>query len=432
MAAAVRPRINWFSPLPPANTAIAEYALTTLRALAQHADVVVWTDRPYWPLELEAAATVRQWDGESWPALNMADATLYHIGNNVRFHGWIWEVARRHPGVMVLHETRLHEFFAGQLLDNAADETAYLAAVGRCYGAEGLSHARRFMRGDATAGELAETLPMTELALERARGAVVHTAGAFADAVAIRRCGVLQLDLPYDAGLRPRRRPWDGILRLIVFGYLAPNRRIETVLEAIATFPSRSQLRLDICGQLHDPAPLADAIRARQLDDLVRVRGYLPEAELDAMLDQAGLAVNLRNPTMGEASHSQLRIWSHGLASLVSQTGWYAELPPETVGFVDPDYEIRDLHAHFARALADPETLRAIGSAGRHRLETQHDPAMYARELVAGIPRMMARPVSVAGAAERAVARVMHEGAMPRATAAAVARRAAEEIVKIV
>jgi glycosyltransferase involved in cell wall biosynthesis len=426
----MRLRLNWFSPLPPARTAIGHYALLVLPALARHADVVVWTERPYWPPGLEAHATVRQWDGRSWAELNSADATLYHIGNNARFHGWILDVAGQHPGVVVLHETRLHELFAAQLLDNSPDETAYLSAVRRCHGTAAVLHAQRFVRGEATAGELADSIPLTELALDRARGAVVHTRTAFREVTALGRCSTIQLELPYAAGPPPARRERDRVLRLVVFGYLAANRRLHSLLEAIATFPERQQLRLDIFGELDDAEPLADRIRALELADIVHVRGFVPEADLDDVLARSDLAVNLRYPTMGEASHSQLRIWSCGLASLVTRTGWYAELPPDTVGLVDPANEVADLQDHFRAALARPETLHAMGDAGRRHLETRHDPALYVRDLLAGLDLMMRTSGSILSEAGASVAGIVAASKITGGARAALVRRAAEELCR--
>ena len=104
--------------------------------------------------------------------------------------------------------------------------------------------------------------------------------------------------------------------------------------------------------------------------------------ETDEALDRAHLALNLRFPTKGEASGAQLRIWSRGLASVVSRTGWYAGLPPDTVAFVEPGEETDNLHRHWQRALADPGWLQGMGAAGRRHLETRHDPELYAFERI--------------------------------------------------
>jgi glycosyltransferase involved in cell wall biosynthesis len=423
-----RLRINWFSPLRPANTDIAHYALRTIPALARHAEVAVWAERAYWPRELDICTRPRHWDGRSWAALNSADATLFHLGNNALYHGWIWDVARRHPGILVLHDTRLHEFFAPTLLEGSDGGRAYLAEVRRVHGETAVREAERMLRGDTLVHSLAESIPFTALAVERARGVIVHTADGFNQVRALGLCPVLQLDLPYEAGPPPPAREWDGTLRMVAFGYLGPNRRLEALLDAIAASPDRSRLRLEILGQHRDPEALTGRVDALKLGEQVRFRGFVPEAELNATLDRSHLAVNLRYPTMGEASGSQLRIWSRGLASVVTRTGWYAELPPEAVWFVDPANEAVDLQSHFTAALARPDALRAMGEAGRRILEDRHDPARYAAELIEGIRRMMGSPASVIGEAIVAISRIAEESGIRGAARASIARHAAGEL----
>jgi glycosyltransferase involved in cell wall biosynthesis len=395
-----RPRLNWFSPLPPSRTEIAQYAMRSLPALAQHFDITVWTERGFAPSEIETFADARMWEGEPWPALNAADVTVYHIGNNVRFHGWIWDVARRHAGVVVLHDTGLREFLSSHLRHDEV-QVPMLAESGA-----------------------------TGATLERARGAVVHSGAAFDQVAALRRCPVVQLELPYAAGRPVVRRGWDGVLRLVVFGYLGSNRRLESLLEAIAGFSERPRLRLDLFGELEHADAVAERIQSLALDDIVTIRGFVSEPELDAALDRSHLAVNLRFPSMGEASASQLRIWNRGLASVVTRTGWYADLPVDAVWQVDPDNETADLHRHFAAALADPDGLQRMGAAGRRYLEARHDPGVYARELAVAIERMVQTPVPVVGEAIGAVSRIFSDAHVIGNAKAAAARRVGEEIAR--
>lgn len=423
-----RPRLNWLSPLRPARTDVAHYALRTLPALARHFELVVWAERRYWPPEMEAYADVRHWDVDPWPALNAGDVTVYHIGNNARFHGWIWKAAQRHPGVVVLHDTRLHDFLSAHLDDGADGYARYLGAIRRCHGDEGARRAGEILESGAPASSLDEILPLTALALERARGAVVHTDAAFQQVAAVGRCPVLQLDLPYQASQPAVARSWDGTLRLVVFGYIGTNRRVESLLEAMASFPDRQRIRLTILGELEHPDTIAERIRSLSLGDIVNVRGFVTEPELDAELDRAHLAVNLRYPTMGEASGSQLRIWDRGLASVVTRTGWYAELPADSVWFVDPSSEVEQLQQHFSAAFDNPNSLWALGEAGRRCLEARHDPAVYAGELANGIERMMRTQASVAGEGVGAIARVLADTRITGDARVAVAKHAADEL----
>ena len=112
------------------------------------------------------------------------------------------------------------------------------------------------------------------------------------------------------------------------------------------------------------------------------VHGFVDDAALADALADAHLAVNLRYPTIGEASLSQLQIWDHALPSLVSSAGWYAGLPRDTVAFVRPEQERADLQAHLGAFLDDPARFARMGANGRRRLETQHAPDDYARAVV--------------------------------------------------
>jgi len=112
------------------------------------------------------------------------------------------------------------------------------------------------------------------------------------------------------------------------------------------------------------------------LSSLVKLPGFLPESLVEQKLSTADLAINLRYPSMGEASGSQLQFWDYGLPTLVTRTGWYASLPEDAVAFVRPEREVADIQAHLRAFLADPGAFRAMGERGRRALKN-HDPESY-------------------------------------------------------
>src|ERR1051326_7313009 len=94
-------KINWFCPLPPARTSIADdYLVGILPALSKHSELTLWTDQSSWDRSPESVALVRSYDPRrmSWPELNQADVTFYNIGNNHLFHTSIWQVSLKHSG----------------------------------------------------------------------------------------------------------------------------------------------------------------------------------------------------------------------------------------------------------------------------------------------------------------------------------------------
>ncbi len=384
-------KLNWFSPLPPAATDIGHFSKRLLPALVTRADVTVWTDQTKLDSALERHAEVRCYNlrGMPWADLNRGDLCIYNIGNNPLFHASIWEVARQHPGVVILHDTRLHHFFDGIYRVQRRDLSGYLAMMEFYYGAAALPEAREcFMSEGRTIDVMAEKYPLTKLATENALGVVVHTRPGFATLKGSAPLTCLPLPfaaLPRAAGRSDQsKRAGHQHFSLILFGYIGRNRRLNAVLDALATFPEREKFHVDIYGTiLDDEKKIRTQIRALGLKGLVALHGFATEPELDAALSRADLAINLRYPTMGEASGSQLRIWAHALPSLVTQVGWYSDLPDDVVAHVRPgENEIADIQSHLRDFLGDPDRFRRMGERGWEILRQQHAPESYADQLI--------------------------------------------------
>ncbi len=385
-------KLNWFSPLPPAKTEIAHYTTRILPALRERAEIVVWTDQTTWSPILEDYAEVLcfQPDRIPWTDMNRADMSIYHIGNHPLFHGKIWQASRRHPGIIVLHDFRLQHLFAGLYRDQWADREGYVTEMERHYGETGRLAGGSFWDRQYSTEAMAEKYPLTSLAIENSLGVLVHTGEAFDQLTKARPWPLAHAPLPYPVS--PRLAPndleasgsrvWSPPYRLIVFGHLGLNRRVDVLLQALGEFPGRDRFRLDIYGHLWDSDYVRGVIQSFGLEELVALHDFVPEAELDAALASAHLAINLRYPTMGEASAAQLRIWDHALPSLVTSVGWYATLPDDAVLFVRPEHEITDIHHHLQTLLDHPAHFVATGEHGRRLLEERHAPDSYVQAIM--------------------------------------------------
>ena len=382
-----RPLINFFSPLPPLPTGIGAHTADVLAALQHLAQVRVWTSQPgVIDLPLEHVE-IHRFSGHSPPVetLNQADATFYNLGNNAQFHRDIHAVARRVPGVVILHDTRMQHFFAAYSEQPGDDRDYYLDQLDRHHGPEARAQGEALIAGRGNLDALVEMAPMPLAALEGAAAGVLHNQADVDWLQARTSVPLYHMPLCLRFGApRPRkpRAPSDPV-QLIVFGFIGGNRRLDAVLETLAAMPERALYRLDIYGLLEQPEAVEATIARLGLADLVRTHGYVPEQDLDAALLQADLALNLRWPSMGEASASQLRIWAAGLASVVTQVGWYAQLPSDCVIKIDPAREREELMLHLRGVRQDPERYQRLGQRGRAVLERDHTPRRYAESLVA-------------------------------------------------
>jgi glycosyltransferase involved in cell wall biosynthesis len=377
-----RLKLNFFSPLPPVHSDIANFTRLVVTELQALADVTVWTAQPETP-ELAAPVAIQRFDPEqmSWPLLQQADLNVYNLGNNANFHRAIFDVARQAPGLIVLHDTRLQHFFARYSETPGPDREFYLESIRRWYGQDGLANAHAFLEGKQKLDHLVDRYPMTLAALEGSLGAVLHNEADRQALAEQTRTPLFYLPLAYAGPGAAERRMPGGTLRLIVFGFIGANRRLNSILEALAGHAD-TDIELNIYGALEDPAAVEAQIAALGLQERVRQHGFVPEAELTAALAYADLALNLRFPTMGEASGSQLRIWDSGLSSLVTRVGWYAALPEDAVFFVEPDREVEVIRTHLTALRTDPARFRRAGQRGREILLARHAPAAYAGGLM--------------------------------------------------
>ncbi|WPZ31654.1 glycosyltransferase (plasmid) [Sulfitobacter sp. OXR-159] len=387
-----RPTIHWISPLPPAETDIAHYTARILPALSSHAEVILWTDADTWDLDLERYCTVKSFNPDTvlprdFTAARSGDGLevlFLNIGNSWVFHAGILRMAQRIPSVVVLHDLAIQELMIEAVKGGEWRASAYLAGMEKWHGSSGVAAGRACMNRSEQGSVISKEIPGFELVLEKALGVVTHTKIA-QEAVQHRlpHLPCQMLPLPFEVGPKPSEmRTSTGPLRLLQFGWIGPNRRLEQVLDALAEMPTDFDYRLDVMGKLWNPDLIYNKIDQLNLSDRVHLHGFVPEPVLEDALRQTHLALNLRHPSMGEASGSQLRIWNAGTSAAVTREGWYAELPEEVVYFIDQESESVQLQELFAKLNADRKSAGASGAAGRAYFETHHAPDTYAQGIV--------------------------------------------------
>lgn len=396
MYSASKPSLLIASPWPPEPSEIARHvAEVQLPALQQHAELQLVCAEAHTNdvhgitvhgQALKVAASV--------VAASSNALLIAHIGNETRQNDAALEALALRPGVVVMHDIVLHHawYDACMRADHFED---YLASVRKYGGAELAQQALPARHHSAVVHRLARSLPLFEPFLHNALGVVVHSQMAFDAVNAHGLWPVRQLGLPAPMPketvplLAHRRRQVAELksgatLRVLVFGYLGPNRCLNQIIDAMAILVSQSKaVRLDIYGRVAEVDALQQNIERAKLASHVAVHGFVSESELESAMRAAHLACNLRAPSMGEASASQLRLYAAALPALVVRTGWYSEQPEDAVLHLDPARITGDLVASIMRLLDAPEQLLAMATKGLSHLLLSHDPATYAQQLVA-------------------------------------------------
>lgn len=449
-------RLAWFSPVPPVRTGIAGRSAELIAALAARgASLDVYSQASPDAERADAAAghaitgaignvTAHSAHDFVWrQAQRPYDLTVYQFGNSSH-HDYIWPYALRYPGLVVLHDTRLHHARAALLLrERRADD--YRREFAWNHPGVNADLAELAVAGLDSA--LYYDWPMARTLIASARLVAVHGEGTrLALLDVMQRNGVAPADITdrivairlgdgstlaegeaRDVRARVRAAygiPPDAIV-FGVFGGLTPEKRIPQVLAAFANVRAHvPDARLLLAGA---PAAHYDVhadIAARRLADRVVVAGYLPtETDLAACIAACDVSVNLRWPTARETSGPWLLALAAGVPTIVTDlvhmTG-FPSLDPRTwrvnhagargaksegppadgdavcvaVDVLDEDHSLR---LAMRRLGTDAPLRERLGRAGHAWWTREHSPAVMVDDYVAAIALAMARPAPVAG-----------------------------------
>src|SRR5207253_4517491 len=218
-----------------------------------------------------------------------------------------------------------------------------------------------------------ERFPLAGSVLDQAHGLVVHSGYVGAKARTAGYRGRLW-HIPHPAWPMPGVAPAGGVQGeplIGCFGYLNMNKRIPELLRAFAAFRrERPGARLLLVGAAGERFDLQRRLERLGLTDGVTRLDYVPEERMWSLMAACDVLVNLRYPTMGETSGSVIRALSLGKPLIVSDVGWFSELPDDAVLKVPVDeYEVATLEAAFRVAT---EHGASLGAAARTYVEREH------------------------------------------------------------
>ncbi|MGE0449448.1 MAG: glycosyltransferase family 4 protein [Vicinamibacterales bacterium] len=332
----IRPRIAWFTPLPPARSGIAQYSLDVLPGLSARYDLQVFVADPAQasvPPGRDIA--VRSAHDFLWVHRQRAfDLVVYQLGN-APFHDYMWAYLTRFPGLVVLHDGQFHHA-RGRFLRERGRPDDYLAEFAFSHPEVDRSVVELGIRGRL--GSLIYYWPMRSVPIQASRAVAVHNrylaeviASEHPDTpVELIDMGVPALAASSDARQRIRARhqiPDDAVV-FTALGEITPEKRIAQSIRAISAV-ARQGLPVHLLlagGSVPFYDPLTDA-RACGVADRVTIAGYVSHDELGDYLAAADVCLCLRWPTSRETSAAWLRCLAAGRPTVISDLAHTTDVP---------------------------------------------------------------------------------------------------------
>ena len=276
--------------------------------------------------------------------------------------------------MVVLHDFVLHHLIAGMTIGRR-DPDGYLDAMQREAGPVGRMLAHGVIDGllPPVWERRAHEYPLTGEVLSAATGVIVHSAYV---EQRVREHGYAGpvWRIPLAAWPVPPELPDAGLPadRLVVgsFGHINPAKRAaRSCWKASRCCVSVCQRRCCSSSARLRPASTSSCPRTRCTFD------YVPEDRLWSLLAATDICVSLRYPTMGETSGVAVRALDIGRPQVVSDVGWFSELPDD-VAFKVPvgDDEVDVLAARLEQLARDSDLRAAMGAAARSYAEQRARP----------------------------------------------------------
>ena len=328
-------------------------------------------------------------------ALANADAVIYQMGDHFGYHRGCLEWLPRRPGVVCLHD-----FYLGNLFFGWAQARLFEAqhVLRRWYGERAV---RGFFVASATTSFIEKTCnvwPMLEWISSQAEGVITHSTWGIDRVLSSCPGPIRVVPLAYDAeqaapaGSDDAR---DGYVRVLTVGHVNANKRAASVIRAIG---SSELLRKRVSYQLMGFAPGETvhelAALSRNMGVRTRIFGEVSSETLDRGFGEADIACCLRWPSLEAASASTIEALLHGKAVIVTDTGFYRDLPDDCVMKIDPQNEIASLRTALERLADDADFRQTLGARGQTWAAATFTARNYADQVVAVAEAVArARPV---------------------------------------
>lgn len=386
-AAHRRGRIAMVTPVPPAQSGIADYSWHLADAIAQYVDVDLVVEDPQ-AQPPRMSPNINLISGPDLLARDDIvpyDEVIYVMGNSSH-HAMAYDLMEQRRGSLMVHEARFTGFFEWYGSEQGYEPGWFRSFLREEYdGIEPtLGDSGWLTYNEAAAEGLYLLGPLIDMA-DR-----VLTTSAFTEELAglqrpDRRDDITNVGFGYPATEASEQNP--EVQWLATFGYQHEIKATDLIIEAFSLLTDEHpDLRLGIVGQIAaEFAPVIDdLIEDRELKDRVVVTARIEPDEYESWLRRTDIAIQLRRSTNGEVSAAVGDTLRFGIPTVVTALGPTGDLPNTIVTKVASDADASAIAAAIRELMTDP-TSRSALSANAAAYATEHSFDATAQRLLDAI-----------------------------------------------
>lgn len=394
-------KIAWFTPFH-RKSAIGCVSKLVCEELVKTENVEIWTANKTNTIETSVPIHFFEADKINLNNLSQYDYLLYNMGNYAGNHKDIWSVMQRYPGVLLLHDQIMQNFFFQITMvpefggNSITGEKDYSKLMRTHYGARGESasladHEPYFSKKAVRLWDsiAATSFPLFEPLLKSATAVFTH-ASFFENIIRHYFYGptgyaylpMVSRTLEIKTVTHLEFLNKDKSL-VVSNGMVHPVKRIDRVAEMFLANPDiASEVQYVVIGDYGgEYGDYLASLAVGPLKGCLYLMGYQPDNVMEELLNKADFFVNLRYPNSEVCSKSLIEQMAFAKPTIALNSGIFAEIPDNCIVKVNIENEMQELSDAFRFLINEKSSRLEIGAKASEFVAQNCSPLAYVNRL---------------------------------------------------
>lgn len=374
----MKPKIAFFSPLPPKKSGISYYSSNLLPLLSKYWDIDIFIDDDYScdvPFINSNFCIFSYHEFETLNQQKHYDTIIYQIGNSDN-HIYMFDILQKFPGIVVLHDIFLGgviHWMTGRI----GKQDKFIEEIIYSHGDSGKKLVGKAKKGLIPWSDLIWNLQINKRILDSATHVILHSEWD--------RKKVLELypQLNKKISLVHQFSPLKEIndklkikqqlgfseneFLICSFGFVVETKKIDLIIKNIANFLKTHDAKYVIVGEM-DPNigdKINKIISDLKLEEKVIVTNFLDEKKYFDYIQICDLNISLRTKTRAGTSASINHSLGAGIPTITSDVEPFNEFPDDVVLKIKPDKE-KNLDKILTNLYDSRTSLSELGIRGKN------------------------------------------------------------------
>jgi glycosyltransferase involved in cell wall biosynthesis len=395
-------KIAWFTPFH-TRSAIGQISKLVCDEIQKNYDLDIFTFNQDETISTSIRVIKYKASDFSTKYLEHYDYVIYNIGNYAGNHKEIWEVMCQYPGILVLHDQLMQNFFYQITMvpeyggNSITGEQEYLELMRTCYGERGTIVGKALFTPYIGEGkqriwnsDAAKAYPLLEPVLAKSTAVFSH-ANFFIQKIKevfYGPTGFAYLPHLIKSNQSDMHIPGEiieGNKKLVVStGLVHPIKRISQVAEMLLVNPDIAQrISYVVIGDYSGPyGDYLYSLAHGPLKGCLYLLGYQSNEMLETFLQKADFCVNLRYPNTEVCSKALIEQMAFENPVIVLDQGVFNEIPNDCIVKIQMENEILELAAAFNYLLDNNVIRQEIGRRALQFVQKNCTPEIYAKRFI--------------------------------------------------